>query len=205
MQISKLFLVVCVATAGLIPLTLRGAPTEAQPAGQSNSGDIPKGATLLMSPADVEAGTAKNPAPATTKTSATAAAQDEKAAAKSQKALQQAPPVIEPGATPQPAKAKKAAKPAASPPASNKAATTSASKPAPAKAKPATAKASGKTNATQAKVVKPSTGFSRPEAPPSPLSADKQQRLADLLQQYKAEKLSPEDYHAARAKILAEP
>jgi hypothetical protein len=33
----------------------------------------------------------------------------------------------------------------------------------------------------------------------------KQQRLNDLLDQYKADKMTPAEYHAARAKILAEP
>ncbi len=42
-------------------------------------------------------------------------------------------------------------------------------------------------------------------APPVTLSADKQARLADLLRQYKADIISPEQYHAQRAKILSEP
>jgi hypothetical protein len=33
----------------------------------------------------------------------------------------------------------------------------------------------------------------------------KQQRLMDLLELYKADKLTPAQYHAERAKILAEP
>jgi len=41
--------------------------------------------------------------------------------------------------------------------------------------------------------------------PPSPLSTDKQQRLATLLEKYKADQLTPEQYHAERAKILAGP
>jgi hypothetical protein len=41
--------------------------------------------------------------------------------------------------------------------------------------------------------------------PDLPISADKQQRLADLLQKYKADEISPEQYHQQRAKILAEP
>lgn len=41
--------------------------------------------------------------------------------------------------------------------------------------------------------------------PPPALSAAKEQQLRDLLQQYMADKLTPEQYHAQRAKILAQP
>jgi hypothetical protein len=43
------------------------------------------------------------------------------------------------------------------------------------------------------------------ERPVSPLSADKEQRLSELLQQYKADQITPEQYQTQRAKILAEP
>jgi hypothetical protein len=56
-----------------------------------------------------------------------------------------------------------------------------------------------------APAVKPSTHFQTLEAPAAPISGDKQQRLAALLQQYKADQLTPEQYHTQRAKILAEP
>jgi hypothetical protein len=48
---------------------------------------------------------------------------------------------------------------------------------------------------------------SKPAAPALDPSAPrtKQQRLAELLEQYRADKLSPTEYQAARAKILAEP
>jgi hypothetical protein len=42
-------------------------------------------------------------------------------------------------------------------------------------------------------------------SPPLPINASKEQRLRELLQQYKADLISPEQYHAARAKILSEP
>ena len=42
-------------------------------------------------------------------------------------------------------------------------------------------------------------------APPSPFSGPKEARLADLLRQYKADEISPEQYHKQRAKILTEP
>ena len=43
------------------------------------------------------------------------------------------------------------------------------------------------------------------DAPPAAVSATKQQRLNDLLVSYKANKITPEEYHRQRAKILAEP
>jgi hypothetical protein len=41
--------------------------------------------------------------------------------------------------------------------------------------------------------------------PPSSLSPAKQQKLDVLLQQYRADQISPEQYHEQRAKILSEP
>jgi hypothetical protein len=41
--------------------------------------------------------------------------------------------------------------------------------------------------------------------PDLPLSADKQIRLNALLEQYKADKITPQEYHEQKAKILAEP
>jgi hypothetical protein len=59
--------------------------------------------------------------------------------------------------------------------------------PAPAKGKPAVA------------AVAP------PPGPPTGLSVTKEQRLADLNRQYAADKVTPEEYHKQRAKILSEP
>src|SRR2546423_1453855 len=42
--------------------------------------------------------------------------------------------------------------------------------------------------------------FNRMDGPALPISADKQQRLATLLQQYQADQLTPAQYHEARAK-----
>ena len=42
-------------------------------------------------------------------------------------------------------------------------------------------------------------------APPSAVSADKDQRLQELLRKYRADQITPEEYHQQRAKILAEP
>jgi hypothetical protein len=41
--------------------------------------------------------------------------------------------------------------------------------------------------------------------PPSPISSEKQQRLGELLQRYKADQVTPEQYQVERAKILAGP
>jgi hypothetical protein len=42
------------------------------------------------------------------------------------------------------------------------------------------------------------------QSPALPISGDKQQRLADLLQKYRADQITPEQYHQERAKILGE-
>jgi hypothetical protein len=43
------------------------------------------------------------------------------------------------------------------------------------------------------------------ESPAFPISADKAQRLQQLLQKYRVDEITPEQYHRERAKILAEP
>ena len=69
-------------------------------------------------------------------------------------------------------------------------------------------KAGGKTNtvsvATQPTAPKNTLGLPPIPAPPLPISADKQQRLKELLQKYRADQITPEQYHTERAKILAE-
>ena len=52
--------------------------------------------------------------------------------------------------------------------------------------------------------VKSPLNFPPLEAPAPGISADKQQRLGILLQRYKTDQVTPEQYHAERAKILAE-
>ncbi len=51
----------------------------------------------------------------------------------------------------------------------------------------------------------PRLDFKPIAAPPSPISGSKEARLADLLRQYKADEITPEQYHKQRVKILAEP
>ena len=43
------------------------------------------------------------------------------------------------------------------------------------------------------------------QGPPPSISADKEQRLQELLRKYKADQITPEEYHQQRAKILAGP
>lgn len=58
--------------------------------------------------------------------------------------------------------------------------------------------------ATKAKPEAPAP-FTPLAAPPSSLPASKEQRLQTLLDQYKADKITAEEYHDQRAKIIAEP
>jgi len=48
-------------------------------------------------------------------------------------------------------------------------------------------------------------GLKQIPAPPLPFSATKADRLATLLGKYKADQMSPEEYHQQRSAILAEP
>ena len=48
-------------------------------------------------------------------------------------------------------------------------------------------------------------GFNPIEAPPLPVSAQKQAELQALLAKYMADQVSPEEYQKQRAAILAEP
>jgi hypothetical protein len=59
---------------------------------------------------------------------------------------------------------------------------------------------------TERKVSSSSTNrFPALEGPPSSFSASKQQKLDDLLRRYRADEVTPEQYHAERAKIVSEP
>jgi hypothetical protein len=55
-----------------------------------------------------------------------------------------------------------------------------------------------------ASVAVPATAPAAPEAT-SGISLSKEQRLADLLQRYRADQITPLEYHTERAKIIAEP
>jgi hypothetical protein len=47
--------------------------------------------------------------------------------------------------------------------------------------------------------------YALPKGPPPPVSAEKVEKLSILLQQYQADRITPEQYHQERAKILAGP
>jgi hypothetical protein len=94
--------------------------------------------------------------------------------------------------------------------------TAAAAAPAPAVTKPAEAKpqpSASKPAATpvvvqppkKPAVVKGALAFPPIPAPPAAVSAEKEQRLAELLRKYKAEEITPEEYHVQRAKIMSEP
>jgi hypothetical protein len=55
------------------------------------------------------------------------------------------------------------------------------------------------------KPAKGAIAFPPIQPPPPGISADKDARLAELLRKYKADELTPEEYHQQRAKILSEP
>ncbi len=65
--------------------------------------------------------------------------------------------------------------------------------------------ATSPTKPSNATVPGKEAGFTPIVAPPLPISATKEQQLDALLAQYKADLISPEEYHKQRAAILAEP
>jgi len=76
----------------------------------------------------------------------------------------------------------------------------------PGEAAPPPAKGAGNTrNVEKPKAAKDLSQIPPLQGPPSPLPASKEQRLQDLLQLYRTDRISPEEYHAQRSKILAEP
>ena len=80
-------------------------------------------------------------------------------------------------------------------------------KPAEAKAQETAGKpqAQPKAGETVKKPAKAAAAFTPIQVPPPAVSADKQTRLTELLSKYKADALTPEEYHKQRAKILSEP
>jgi hypothetical protein len=55
------------------------------------------------------------------------------------------------------------------------------------------------------KTLKAPLAFPPLQGPPPAVAADKEQRLRELLGKYRADQVTPEEYHQQRAKILAEP
>jgi len=57
----------------------------------------------------------------------------------------------------------------------------------------------------EAKPAPKASAFEPLPAPPTNIAASKEARLAELLKKYKADEITPEQYHTERSKILAEP
>ena len=100
-----------------------------------------------------------------------------------------------PAATPAPASSPKVAK------------GQSGQKPVEAKSQETAGKSEVQPNADKLakKPAKGALSFPPIQAPPTAISADKETRLAELLRKYKADEITPEEYHQQRAKILSEP
>ena len=69
----------------------------------------------------------------------------------------------------------------------------------------AEAKAAAAKKASEAYYPGKDLGLKKIDAPALPITTSKGERLQALLEKYKADKLSPEDYHKQRSVILAEP
>jgi hypothetical protein len=67
------------------------------------------------------------------------------------------------------------------------------------------AKMAAEQKKSPAATVATETGATMIEAPPLPISAAKQAQLGALLEKYKADQITPAEYQAERAKILAQP
>ena len=55
------------------------------------------------------------------------------------------------------------------------------------------------------RVTRENDEFEPIQGPPTGFSTGKEQRLKELLDRYMADEVTPDQYHAERAKILAEP
>ena len=82
----------------------------------------------------------------------------------------------------------------------------------PATAQPETATAQARKEAERAaeaqakiKQAQAAAGFKPIAAPPLPISDSKAARLQELLKKYKADEITPEEYHKQRTAILTEP
>jgi hypothetical protein len=224
MQISKCFLVVCAATYCTVVLPLRAADTdtdnklreamrkkmselEAQPAPQpapvakpllaaTQPMPIPPPAVVQPVPAPQPAAppppAVAQPAPAVSPPVKQESIDKARETLHRQMAeLENQPPAVTAATIPSP-------KMADSRP---------GQKPVEAKAQATASKPEAQPKAEKA-LNKPAKGapvFTPIQAPPPAISADKGARLAELLRKYKADQITPEEYHQQRAKILSEP
>jgi hypothetical protein len=156
----------------------------------------------------------KKPMPATEAVQTTPATPDAEAQAKARAALEQkmselnqqnwTTPAVAPAAPPAPSPvaiqpATSEVKPAAP---QTRPVAISPVKPAPPAVKPEVMPPANQINAN---FPGKELGLRPIEAPPLPISAAKEAQLRALLERYQADQITPEQYHAERAKILAEP
>jgi hypothetical protein len=223
MQILRSYPALCVATFTLAALTMRAdnfstqapPPTAASPQTISNLTEMVRQAEAQAAAKPEDQKKAKVEADAKKKADAKAKKEAEKKAKAEAEAKKKddtkAREEAEAKATAEKGKSTQAATnaPAADKPATKaeaeakKKADAKARKEAEAKAKAEKGKPSQ--TAADAPVVKKGTPVKPLESPPLPISADKDQRLQELLKKYRADQLTPEQYQAERAKILAEP
>ncbi len=140
---------------------------------------------------------ATNPGPGTEAVQTTPATSDAEAQAKAKAALEQkmsemnqpnwATPPVNPAAVPAPKTQPVAVTPV---------------KPVPSTVKPEAMTPPSQINAN---FPGKELGLQPIQAPPLPISAAKEAQLQGLLQRYKTDQITPEQYHTERAKILAEP
>ena len=224
MQISKCFLVVCAATYCTVVLPLRAADTdtdnklreavrqkmselEAQPAPQAAPVAKPSAATAqpitppppaVMQPVPAPPPAVQPPPVAAQPAPAASQPVNQESIDKARETLHQQMAALEnqpPAATPAPI------------PPPKKADSQPGQKPVEAKAQETAGKSQvqPKAEKTLNKPAKGAPAFTPIQAPPPAISADKGARLSELLRKYKADEITPEEYHKQRTKILSEP
>jgi hypothetical protein len=175
MKISKRLLVLCALAMGATGLTIRAEDNPAQAAARIALAKQLFGASVTPSQ--------------TTPVQPAARPLDENQLAAQQAAQMAARAAVLP------------ARPAVEAPAK----TTQFHSPAAPAAKPVVAVAPPPAKPAEANYAGKDLGMKPIAAPVLPITASKEDRLAALLMKYKADQISPEEYHTQRAAILAEP
>ncbi|HWH71089.1 MAG TPA: hypothetical protein VNT26_17005 [Candidatus Sulfotelmatobacter sp.] len=226
MQNLKSLLVLCVAAVCVLALTVRGVDNEAQAKARAALEQKLKelDPASPQSPAVTPAVPAAPATPATAAAPVAAPASEPEAIAKAREALRQKiselqaqqPAVAAQPSAPQPAAPTLFDAPAATNPEaiakaqaalSQKMAELNAQAEAKRKTEQAAQKPAPVQAASKPKVEVKKTAalrFQPLEGPALPIAADKQQSLAELLRKYKADEITPEEYHQQRAKILTQ-
>ena len=231
MQVPKISLLICVLALGA-SMSIRAADTPAQAAARAAleaklnelNAQTPPPTTAVASPGvkkttpeAAKVKTAPAPVSAASETAQAKAAADKKAkqaaaeakarqdaakAAAELKAKKEAQAAAEAKAVADKKAKQAAAEAKARQDAAKAAAELKAKKEAQAAAE---AKAAAAKKASEAYYPGKDLGLKKIDAPALPITASKGERLQALLEKYKADKLSPEDYHKQRSVILAEP